>query len=536
MTLIWQSFFSFIGGLGIFLYGTYLLSNGLQRLAASKMRDYLTRLTDTRLKALFSGVVATFILQSSTVTSIILVGLVSSSAIGLSQAFGVVLGSAIGTTLTVQILTFDISTFSSVFIFLGVIFIIFVKHNRWKTTGMILLSIGFIFFGIHLISSSIEPLSQEQYLLDVLLNISDIPIMFAFISMVLTAIFHSSAAMIMIGVAFVTNGVLSVEAIIPLVLGANVGSTIPVLVSSTTSNQKGKQLAVFYFSFKLIGVVIAFLGLHLILPYIGLLPGSPERQIAHFHTIFNIGIAFLFLPVLPAVAQLFKKFTSSSSEKDITFQVELDQNLIKVPEEALHQSKKEIIRLAQMVQTDMLKRLSDYVNGHLKQQELYHVEMLIDASYIKIQQFLLKLAQQNLTDEQSNLEVKLLNILNDIEHIGDTVVRFIGVVEKVSQKNIVLSERDLDKINLLLDYIEKTFANSITAFEKRDLQLAKDVLQYQASIDQFEKDVKFEHFNRLIDKEVHDPDISAVYLDMINQLLHVYHHAMNISRTVLGLI
>ena len=269
MTLIWQNFFSFIGGLGIFLYGTYLLSNGLQRLAASKMRDYLTRLTDTRLKALFSGVVATFILQSSTVTSIILVGLVSSSAIGLSQAFGVVLGSAIGTTLTVQILTFDISMFSSVFIFLGVIFIIFVKHNRWKTTGMILLSIGFIFFGIHLISSSIEPLSQEQYLLDVLLNISDIPIMFAFISMVLTAIFHSSAAMIMIGVAFVTNGVLSVEAIIPLVLGANVGSTIPVLVSSTTSNQKGKQLAVFYFSFKLIGVVISFLGLHLILPYSG---------------------------------------------------------------------------------------------------------------------------------------------------------------------------------------------------------------------------------------------------------------------------
>ncbi|HEY4599702.1 MAG TPA: Na/Pi cotransporter family protein [Cerasibacillus sp.] len=535
MTVLWQSFLGFIGGLGIFLYGTHLLSNGLQRLAASKMREYLTKLTDTRMKALFSGIVTTFLLQSSTVTSIILVGLVSSSAIGLSQAFGVVLGSAIGTTFTVQILTFDISMYSSVFIFLGVIFIIFVRHNRWNTTGVILLSIGFIFFGIHLISSSLEPLSKEQQLLDVLLNISDMPIAFAFISMILTAIFHSSAAMIIIGIAFVSNGVLTVEAIIPLVLGANVGSTIPVLLSSATSNRKGKKLAVFYFSFKLIGVVIAFLGLNFLLPYLGLIPGSPERQIAHFHTLFNLGIAFLFLPFLPAIAKLFKKL-APLQEEEVTFQVELDQNLIIVPEEALYQSKKEISRLAQMVQNDMLKRLGDYIDGRLDKQSLYRVEMLIDASYIKIQQFLLKLAQQNLTDEQSNLEVQLLNILNDIEHIGDTVVRFIGVAEKVSQKNILLGQRDFEKIKQLLHYIEKTFDDSITAFAKNDLQLAKDVLQYQAAIDQFEKDVKFEHFNRLIDKEVHDPDISAVYLDMINQLLHVYHHAMNISRTVLGLI
>ncbi|MDY0406383.1 Na/Pi symporter [Virgibacillus sp. 179-BFC.A HS] len=145
MELLLQSMLGFLGGLGIFLYGTHLLSNGLQKLAASKMRAYLTKLTNTRWKGVFSGIVVTFFLQSSTVTSILIVGLVGSSAITLSQAFGVVLGSAIGTTLTVQILAFNISVYSSIFIFLGAIFIIFVKRNNWNVVGLLLLSVGFVF-------------------------------------------------------------------------------------------------------------------------------------------------------------------------------------------------------------------------------------------------------------------------------------------------------------------------------------------------------------------------------------------------------
>lgn len=535
MELFFQSFLGFIGGLGIFLYGTHLLSNGLQRVAASKMRTYLTKLTDTRLKGLFSGILTTFLLQSSTVTSILLVGLVSSSALTLSQAFGVVLGSAIGTTFTVQILTFDISMYSSIFIFLGVIFIIFVKHDKWKSAGFILLSIGFIFFGIHLISSALEPLSEQARFLEILLSLSENPFIFAFISMVLTALFHSSAAMIIIGIAFVTNGVLTMEAVIPLVLGANVGSTIPVLISSTTSSKEGKKLAVFYFSFKFIGVALVFFGLAFLGPLMEMIPGNPGRQIANFHTIFNVWIAIIFLPFLPAIATLFKKLYPPK-KKSPMFQVDLPEHLLTVPEEGLYQSKQEIVTLASLVHKGMIRRLEDYIDGKIDKQKLYEIEILIDASYIQIQQFLLKLAQKDLTDEQSNLEVKLLNILNDIEHIGDTVIRFISIADKVSKKNIILNEADLEKVKTLLHYIEKTYVDSLSAFRDDDLQLAKDNLQYQASIDQFEKDVKFEHFNSLIHKKEHNPDISAVYLDIINQLLHIYQHSMNISRTVLGLI
>lgn len=535
MTFILHSILGFLGGLGIFLYGTHLLSNGLQQLAASKMRRYLTKLTNTRLKGVFSGIITTFFLQSSTVTAILIVGLVGSSAITLSQAFGVVLGSAIGTTLTVQILTFNISVYSSIFIFLGAVFIIFVKQSNFKVIGLLLLSVGFIFFGIHMISSSLEPLSENPHFLHGLISISKNPLLFGMIAMALTALFHSSAAMIIIGIAFVTTGVLSVHAVIPLVIGANVGSTIPVIITSLTTNIEGKKLALFNFIFKCSGAVLAFLLLPWLSHYVDLLPGNGQRQIANFHTSFNIVIAALFFPLLPLVAKVFEKIFPKKQDAQ-AYTVHLSEGMLQVPDEALNASKVEIAKLARKVDQDMIQRLPDYLDGYHEAALLQKVEELIDQSYIQIQQYLLKLGQRDLTSEQSNREVKLLNILNDIEHIGDTVVRFIGVADKVSQKNVMFHSDDLAALRKLMGHIAKTYENSLHAFNEDNTKVAKANIQYQSTIDQFEKDIKFEHYNSLITKKENNPDISAVYLDIVNQLLQVNHHAMNISRTVLGLI
>lgn len=535
MIFIFHSLFGFIGGLGIFLYGTHLLSDGLQRLAASKMREYLTKLTDTRMKGVLSGIVTTFFLQSSTVTSIMVLGLVDSAVLTLSQAFGVVLGSAIGTTLTVQILTFNISTYSSIFIFLGAIFIIFLNRIRWRITGLILLSIGFIFFGIHLISSSFAPLSKEQHFLNMLVSISKNPLLFTVLAMSLTALFHSSAAMIVIGITFVTTGVLSVQAVIPIVIGANIGSTIPVMVTSLATNKEGKKLALFNFLFKMTGAIIAFICLVWINKYLYLLPGSPERQIANFHMFFNIAVAIVFLPLLPFIAKGFERFFPKQKEEP-TFTIKLNEGILAVPEEALIASKRQIVRLAEMVYYEMIQQLADFIEGNNLASTFRKVEESIDDSYIKIQHYLLKLGQLDLTSEQSFLEVKLLNILNEIEHIGDTIVRFIGVFEKVNQKNLNLDGKDLIQLKQLLREVDKTYRNSLISFRHENLSVAKENIQSQSFIDQFENDIKFNHYNSLINKKEYNPDISAVYLDIVNQLLQVNHHAMNISRTVLGLI
>lgn len=530
-----SSILGFFGGLGIFLYGTHILSNSLQKIGASKMREYLATITDTRTKGLLSGIIVTFFLQSSTVTNILIVGLVGSSIITLAQGFGIVLGATIGTTLTVQVLTFDISQFSSLFIFIGVVLILFIKHHTWRSIGHITLSIGFIFFGIGLITSSLEPLSENKNVLDFLINLSGKPLIFALIAMVFTALMHSSAAMIIIGIAFVSSGVLSLPAVIPLVLGANVGSTIPVIISSLASRIEGKKLALFYFIIKTIGVTILMLLLVWVTDWVQLLPGGDERKIAHFHTLFNIFVALLFFPLLPWMAKIFKRLFPQEKESP-DFEVTLNDNLLDVPEEALISSKHEIAKLALKVQNDMINQLQNYINGTYNKEKLYEVEEVIDASYIKIQQYLLKLGQRDLSSSQSNLEVKLLNILNDIEHIGDMVIRFVSKVEELSEKNIELSRKDRKQLNTLLRYLEQTFDHSLKAFIYDDKDTARTNIQNQSLINQFEKDIKFDHYNNLITKHEYNPDISAVYLDIINQSLQVYHHSVNISRTVLGLI
>lgn len=529
------SILGFLGGLGIFLYGTNILSSSLQKIGASKMRSYLASITNTRLKAVVSGIFVTFLLQSSTVTNIIVVGLVGSAMISLTQAFAVVLGAALGTTLTVQILTFDVAKYATIFIFLGVIFSIFLKQPVWRNTGNILLSIGFIFFGIGLITTSLVPLSENQQVLQTLINLAEQPLLFTLIALVLTALMHSSAAVIIIGIAFISSGVLTLANVLPLVLGANIGATIPVLISSLTSRLEGKKLAFFYFFIKTIGVIITLPFLYFIVDYVQMLPGSPERQVAHFHTLFNIAVVLLFFPFLQVIAKLFQQLFPTR-ESETTFTIHLDDGLLKVPEEALISVKGEIIRLAEMVQEEMIAKLRGFTDGKVTADELYRIERLIDRSYVEIQAYLLKLGQRDLTNQQANLEVKLLNILNDIEHLGDMVVRFMNKSEQFETKQITLSDHDKEQLNKLLTYIENTFANSLQAFKDDDLEIAKTNIQLQSEINQFEKDIKFEHFNHLIRKQQYNPDISAVYLDTVNQLFQVYHHAMNISRTVLGLI
>src|SRR5699024_8306610 len=530
-----QIVLAFLGGLGIFLYGTHMLSNGLQRLAATKMREFLTTITNTRVKGVLSGIIVTFFLQSSTVTSILIVGLVGGSVIILGQAFGVVLGSAIGTTLTVQVLTFDVAEYSSIFIFAGVILLLFIKSRTWKNIGTIALSIGFIFFGIGTITGALEPLSESPEMLTYLSTISTNPLLFAVIAMLLTALMHSSAAMIIIGIAFVKSDVLSLEAVLPLGLGANVGSTLPVIISSLASSWEGRKLAFFNFLFKGTGVVLAMASLPLVIDAVPHLPGSGGRQIANFHTLFNIGIAVLFFPLIPLIFRLFTKLFPKKAP-DVSYEVRLNNSLLEVPDEALHGSKREIVRLATHVHENMILKLKEFVKGDLDSEAIFQVEETIDASYIKIQKYLLKLGQRDLSASQSTEEVKLLNILNDIENIGDTVISFIRKARKVSMKNIILTEKDHAQIETMLNHIEETYRQSLTAFSEADHRLARKTIQSQSVVDQFEKDLKFEHFNSLINKQEHNPDISAVYLDIVNELIQVHHLSMNLSRTVLGLI
>ncbi|MFC4618524.1 Na/Pi cotransporter family protein [Camelliibacillus cellulosilyticus] len=530
---MFNSLLGFIAGVGIFIYGAHLLSKGLQQLAVSKLRLYMTSFTNTRLKGFISGIIITFFLQSSTVTSIIVVGLVGSSVLSMTQALSVVLGSAVGTTITVQVLAFDISKYSAFFILSGAILYLFIRGSKVKMIGQILIGLGFVFFGIGFISSSLEPLSHIPAALHFLTWLATRPLLFAFVCIVLTAALHNSAAMIMIGLSFVTHGVFTLDQVIPLVIGANVGATIPVFISSLSSSDEGKKVAFSLFVFKFAGFVLCLILLPWLSRWIYLLPGGAAREVANFHTVFNIVTGAIFLPFLEPMARLIHRlFPTRKTEPAIR----LSESLLDVPEEALIKTEGEILKLGHDVRDHMIRQLGSYLEGSLDFDSIYRVEKRIDEGYQVIQKYLLKLGQQDLSTAQSNQEVKLLYILNDIESIGDTVIQFMSLIDKARKENIELGGHDRALLERFIAHIDAALSQSIEALEQEDSRIAMKNIQSEPVVSQFEMDLKFNHFNRLIDKNEYNPSISAIYLDIVNQLLRVYQHSLNISRTVLGLI
>lgn len=524
----------FLAGLGIFLFGTHLLSKGLQQLVATQLRSYLIKFTNTRLKGLLSGIVTTFFLQSSTVTSILVVGLVGSSVLTLTQALGVILGSAIGTTITVQILTFDVSRFSAIFILIGAILTLFGRNDKIKTIGQAATGFGFIFFGIGFITSSLEPLSHNASVVDFLSMLTGSPILFTLVCALMTTALHNSAAMIMIGISFVMSGVLTPTEVIPLVLGANVGGTIPILISSFSSSAEGKKVAFSYTFFKSVGVIVCLILLPLVQDVFVFLPGDTGREIANFHTLFNVIIAFSFLPFLAPFSKIVNRLFPEKTSDKVT--IHLDESILEVPGEALLLTKSEIIRLAYLVREKMIQRLYFFLEESKNIDEIYAIEEVVDESYKTIQQYLLKLGQKDLSTSQSDQEVKLLYVLNDIENIGDTIVQCLNITQKSSFGHIEFSSQDRQFLQELVNHIDDSLLKSIQALENQDMNIARKNIHSEANVSVFEADIKFNHFNRLIEKNEYNPMISAIYLDIINQLLRVHQHSLNISRTVLGLI
>ncbi|WEG16355.1 Na/Pi cotransporter family protein [Alkalihalophilus pseudofirmus] len=531
--MITQSLLSFIGGLGIFLYGMNRLSKGLQKAAINKLRHQMGVLVKNRLQALIVGLFFTFFLQSSTVMSIIAVGLVSHSIITFVQALGVILGSAIGTTLTVQVLAFNISQLSPVFIFLGVIFLVFISTDRVKPAGEVLLGLGLVLFGISYLSQAVSPLANDPFITEWMLRLTSQPIWLFLLSVGVTAALHSSVAMIIIGISFYSAGAMGYEEVIWLVLGANVGSTVPVLIASFSVSREGKRVAFAYLVMKLSIVVVVGMML-LIFPVISIfIPGEAERQIANFHTAFNIFLALCWLPFLALLAKLMTRFLPPSEPRQV---VHISEQYLAIPDEALIQTEKEVLKLSRYIQTEIIAPIPAIIDGNIDHHVIVRKEEYIDQAYLIIQQYLLKLAQQDLSKEQSDQEVKLLYMLNDLEQIGDIVLQISANIEKLRNQHFELVAEDAERLKEFIPTIEDILQHAITACEEKNNKQVRKVIREQGALSEKERDFRFDHFNTLLQQNEYNPAISAIYLDLVNQLMRLQHASMNISRTVLGII
>lgn len=529
------SILSLFGGVMLILFGMKLAGEGLQRAAGAKLRNFLLTATDNRLKGVGVGAAITALLQSSSATTVMLVGFVGSGLMGLTQTMGVILGADIGTTITVQLIAFKVYDYSIGLVGLGLSISFLSRSGRWKDIGQAILGFGFVFFALKILLDTFEPVSQNPFMKDFLLGLSKDPFAGIIISAILTALFHSSAATLGIALTAAHSGILSIEAAVPIVLGANIGTTVTAIISSLGASVDAKRVAMAHVLFKAAGVilVIPFLG-----PFTDLVHGSsPDaaRQVANAHTFFNIGIAILFLPFTGPFTRLVSALLPQSLAPERFGPKYLDPIVLTSPTLALVQATRESLRSADVVQEMLNKSIEVLENDDLSLLE-YIQERDDDVDLLdrEVKLFLIKLSRETLSEEQARRELEIMLFSDNIENIGDVIDKNImELARKKIKGGLKFSKDGMEEIKSLHRKVLENYQMGVAAFTGSDTELARRLVTHKQKLSELERDLRQAHINRLYKGHKESIDTSAIHLDVLTNLKRINSYITNVAYPIL---
>jgi phosphate:Na+ symporter len=528
--------FALFGGMALLLYGMQLAGDGLQHAAGGRMRQILSGLTHNRFKALLVGAFITAVIQSSSATSVMLVGFASAGLLDLTQTIGVILGADIGTTLTVQLIAFQVLDYALLLVGLGFALIFFAKRRIFKYLGQAGLGFGFIFFAMQVMGQAMAPLRDSPLFADMITALGDSPLLGIVVSAAFTALVHSSAATIGLGLTLAVQGLLPLASAVPVIFGANIGTCATALASSLGTTAEARRVALAHTLFKVLGVLVFLPFTAPFAQVVALTADDPSRQIANAHTLFNVGITILFLPFAGPMARLVKSLVAEDREADSPLKARyLDEHILDTPALALGQATREALRMADVV-SDMFKRSLEAFGGD--DQEL--VEFIekqddqVDALNREIKHYLTKLSQQSLTDEQARREMALLALINDLENIGDIVDRnLMDLARKRMYKGANFSEQGGRETRELHRAVAQNLERAISAFATGDRALAHKVLEAKSEIRQMERHFRQNHIQRLHDGLPESIETSEIHLDILTNLKRINSHITSIAYPIL---
>lgn len=525
-----------LGGLALFVFGTYLISEGLQKAAAAEVQKILSSFTRRPITGMLMGLVVTIFLQTSAVTTVLLVGLVSAGLMRLGQALGVILGAAIGSTFTVQLIVFRITDYAPLALVLGLVPYLLARRRRWRYLGQSLVGFGLLFYGVASMAAAVEPLKYFPALTAELQRLASHPGLLFLTSTLFTAIIQSSAAPVALVISLANQGIISLLPALAVVLGANVGTTATGLLSSLGASREAKRVALAHFLFKASG---ALLFLPFIRVFEKLAAGtSPllSRQIANGHTLFNVINMLMFLPFTGRIALLMERILPDAPQEEKIARY-LDESLLEFPELALAQVRLELLRMAEIIREEMLPRVMQPLPQRELRvaQELRELDNTLDYLYKTIARYLARITGG--PEEKDLVEkARLLYIANDLEHIGDVVVQIARQWRKIEETGIGFSPEGQKEMQEMYCRVRENFNKAITAFSNTDLRLAVQVIKSHPEILKMEKALRFSHFQRLQRENRLSLETTAVHMDLINHLLRLNSHSVNIAQAVMGII
>ncbi|SHK42463.1 Na/Pi cotransporter family protein [Desulforamulus aeronauticus] len=529
----WQSAaLNIIGGMGLLLYGMYILSEGLQKIAGKRLREALTSLTKNRIIAMGLGALVTILFQSSTATTVILVGLTSASIISLRQTLAVILGADIGTTVTAQLIALKITEISLPIVGIGATIIFFSKKHKYKRIGQVLIGFGLLFLGLKIMSDTMYPLRDDPMFSKMLLQMGDSPLMAMIVAAVFTFLVHSSAATIGIIMLLSMQHLIALEPAIYMLFGANIGTAFTAVLSSLGSSRESQRVATAHLLFKVVGVLLF---LPFVTPFAELMQKITSNtgfQVANVHTFFNIVIALLFVPFVSHFARLLELIVPEKKEPGNAVTPKyLDDSLLTSPELAIGMATKEIMHISDHV-TDMTKDIYPLLKSYDPDQaeKIHKKEDHIDLLSTATNKYLTHLLRQQLNKDEFNRTMGLVHIVRDYEHIGDVIEKnLLSKAESKYVNNLDFSTEGYTDIMTMHRKIIELLHVVNTGFATNSCMAAEKAKTIQEDIVDLEFRLRMSHIARMQKGAQETENTSFIHMDVINAYLRISEHLKNIA-------
>ena len=534
-----QIVISLLGGLGLFLYGMNLMGESLEKVAGSKMKKIIELLTKNIFMGVLLGAVVTAVIQSSSATTVMVVGFVNAGLMGLPQAVGVIMGANIGTTVTAQIVSFDLTGMAPLALGIGILLYLFAGNEKYKQVGEVFIGFGLLFTGMESMKLAVSPLAEYKGFTDLLSTFGRYPILGLLLGFGITAIIQSSSAAMGMLVVLASQGLVPLSSALPILYGQNIGTCVTSLISSIGANKNAKRAAMIHLIFNILGTIIFLILLNGIVVkfVVSLDPGNVARQIANVHTIFNIVSTILLLPCNKLIVKLAMRIVPDKEdelEEDESRVIKyIDDRMIQTPPIALASTIKEVARMGEKARDSVdyamegiLEASSEGIERCFKQ------EKSINQLQKTILNYLLKLSKAPLSEEDRETVDTLFNTVNDIERIGDHAENLAEIAQSAIDGQVYFSEQGQNEISDMYNKVIASYSYALEAMVTSDVNLACKVIKMEEQDDIMEESCRVNHMRRL-NNNLCSIDNGIIYFEILANLERISDHAANIAEKVI---
>ena len=535
-----------IGGLCIFLLGMKYMSDGMQAVAGNRLRRMIAAVTDNRLSACATGTAVTCLIQSSSVTAVMAISMVNVGLMTLRQSVGILLGADIGTTITAWIVALHVTKHGLIILGVSGMFYLFAKNERIKFSSMFLLGIGMIFFGLSVMKHGMSPLNESEEFIAWFSRFN--PDTYAglfrcvLVGSITTAIMQSSSATIAITILLANSGVVGFHAAVALVLGQNIGTTITAYLAALGASTSAKRTAYAHILIKVIGVAVVFPFFYLYLDFLTwIMPESIVndigKQIALSHTLFNVIIVLLFLPLTGVLCTMLIRLFPSRVKKEVPHLAYLDSGLAETPSIALQESGNAILKMRDGVAKMMMWIGEELESPHQEPQirkKLLHREEILDVMQKEIVEFISRILQKNLPFDVIAEGRRQLRIADEYESIGDYLITLLKLNDRLAAQDSSFARDDILNIKTLHAKVSQYLATIGDALAAGNTDIITVATSDGAQLTTMAKQFRDEHMRR-IEKSGTSPQLTLIIIDMLQSYRKIRAHAMNIAEAVAGI-